>query len=243
VVEHVASVGRDLVTRYYLDGLHLDNVRYAGWEYSQDPITLDRVAEARATEPGVDRKEWQRRQVNLLVGRLHQAINDVKPGLLLSAAVWPIYKDVWDWWEAGDGYSGYCQDSVSWLRSRIADAICPMLYLSSITKDDEQFDQLVRDFVARAQGYPIYAGITTTYADFAKIGKRIDLAREAGAEGQAIFAFGHINQRNYWDEFKAGPYATPALLLPPEAVRTRVSLRLRAETAVKASPTAPAAPE
>ena len=35
VKEHIASVGCDIVAHYLIDGLHLDNVRYPGWEYSR----------------------------------------------------------------------------------------------------------------------------------------------------------------------------------------------------------------
>lgn len=229
VVDHITAVGYDIVARYLVDGLHLDNVRYPSWEYSRDPITLDRVAQAQALEPGLDRKEWQRRQVNKLVGRLHSAIQRVKPGLLLSAAVWPVYLETWEWWSAGDGYDGFCQDSVGWVDKQIADLICPMLYLGSITTDDDKYQALVEDFVARAGGDHVAAGITAAYDDFAVIARRIDLARAAGAAGQAIFSYGHVNQRGYWDDFVNGPYATPARTLPPADRRQQVGELLKAE--------------
>jgi uncharacterized lipoprotein YddW (UPF0748 family) len=228
VIDHIVHVVRDLLSRYWLDGIHLDNVRYAGWEYSQDPGTLQRVTELRAKEPSLDRKEWQRRQVSNLMAQLHRAIDEIKPGLLLSAAVWPIYKDTWAWWDAGDGYGGFCQDSIGWLRSRIADAICPMLYLSSITTDDGQYEILVRDFAARAGAGAVYPGISTAYEDFGVIARRIDIARQAGLAGQALFAFGQINRRNYWEQFRTGPYATRAMVLQPDSIRLHMSERLRA---------------
>jgi uncharacterized lipoprotein YddW (UPF0748 family) len=215
VLEHIAAVGYDLMSRYLIDGLHLDNVRYPGWEYSRDPITLDRLAQAQALEPGLDRKEWQRRQVNKLVGRLHSAIQRVKPGLPLSAAVWPVYLETWEWWSAGDGYDGFSQDSVGWVGNGIADLICPMFYLASITVDDAQYQALLDDFVTRAGGRHVAAGITAAYDDFAQLARRIDLARTAGAAGQAIFSYGELQQRGYWDELAGGPYATPARPLLP----------------------------
>jgi uncharacterized lipoprotein YddW (UPF0748 family) len=227
VLEHIASVGYDIVDRYCVDGLHLDNVRYPGWEYSRDPITLEAVAQAQAQEPDLDRKEWQRRQVNQMVARLHAGIQRLKPGLPLSAAVWPVYLETWEWWSAGDGYDGYCQDSVGWVHEQIAELICPMLYLASITTDDAQFQALVEDFVARAGGEHVVAGITATYDDFATIGRRIDLARTASCAGQAIFSYGHVNQRGYWEQFKQGPYASPARPLLPSAHRQRISELLR----------------
>lgn len=223
VVEHITNVCQDIVSRYYIDGLHLDNVRYAGWEYSTDALTTDRHAQAAALEPDLSRKEYQRRQINQFIAGLRQTMDRLKPGLPLSAAVWPVYYDTWDWWNAGDGFTGFCQDSIGWLRAGIVDTICPMLYLSSITTDHSQFSVLVRDFVARATPNAVVAGITTTYDSFEPIGLRIDLARAAGAAGQSLFAYGHINSRNYWNDFRAGPYATRAVILPPPSARQRVT--------------------
>jgi uncharacterized lipoprotein YddW (UPF0748 family) len=217
VHEHIVDVCKDVAGRYYVDGLHLDNVRYAGWEYSTDPVTGDRLAQALALEPGLTQKEWQRRQVNGLVAAVRATLDGAKPGLPLTAAVWPVYYDTWDWWHGGDGFSGFCQDSVGWLRAGDVSAICPMLYLGSITTDDAQYAALVKDFVSRGQHLPVYAGITTTYDTFTPIGRRIDIARTAGAAGQALFAYGHVNSRGYWDEFRTGPYAQPALAPPPPA--------------------------
>lgn len=223
VVEHIQAVCQDIVSRYYIDGLHLDNVRYAGWEYSTDPLTTERWTQAQALEPELTRKEWQRRQVTHLVAQIRRVMDRFKLGLPLSGAVWPVYYDTWDWWNAGDGFTGFCQDSIGWLRAGIMDAIAPMLYLSTITTDDSQYETLVRDFVARARGNPVYAGITATYDSFEPIGRRIDIARRAGAAGQSLFAYGHINSRNYWGDFLAGPYSTRALVLPPPSARRRVS--------------------
>jgi len=227
VQEHIAAVGHDIVSRYYVDGLHLDYVRYPGWEYSRDPITLDRLAQAQLAEPGLDRKEWQRRQVSALVARLREDIHRTKPGLPLSAAVWPVYLETWEWWNAGDGYDGFCQDSVGWVQEHIADLICPMLYLASITTDDDKYRQLVEDFVARAGGEHVLAGIVATYDNFDVIARRIDMARTAGAAGQAILSCGNVNQRGYWNHFRQGPYASPARPLLPESSRRRVGETLR----------------
>ncbi|MEA3334781.1 MAG: family 10 glycosylhydrolase [Chloroflexota bacterium] len=233
VNEHIIAVCRDLLTRYYLDGIHLDHARYASWEYSQDPLTLDRVAQNRSVDPGIDHKEFQRQQINGLVAGIHDAIDDLKPGLLLSAAVWPVYQDTWDWWQKGDGFDGFCQDSIGWLNQWLVDAICPMLYLTSITQDDDQFETLVRDFVARANDNPVFPGITATYSDFDRIAKRIDIVRQAGARGQALFAYEHVDKRKYWDAFRKGPFATPAVVLPPYRTRKYVSGRLRIEGLVE----------
>lgn len=222
VSEHIVQLCRDIVSRYYVDGLHLDNVRYAGWEYSTDPLTEDRWVQAQALEPGLTRKEFQRRQVSSLVAAIRRTMDSHKPGLPLSAAVWPVYYSVWSWWTAGDGFTGFCQDSVGWVRSGSADLICPMFYLSSITTDDGQYETLLRDFVARVGPGAVCAGITTTYDSFDAIAQRIDISRQLGVAGQALFAYGHLNSRNYWRALRSGPYADRAAVFPPSAARQRV---------------------
>ena len=212
VQEHISTVGWDITAHYLIDGLHLDNVRYPGWEYSRDPVTLAAVEQAQTAEPTIDRKEWQRQQINALVAFLHRSISRLKPGLPLSAAVWPVYRNTWDWWTAGDGYEGFCQDSIGWVDAGSAQLICPMFYLSSITNDDARYETVLGDFVTRAGGEHVAAGITTSYNDFATIARRIDQARQAGAAGQALFSYGLINQHGYWDALRNGPYATPAII-------------------------------
>jgi uncharacterized lipoprotein YddW (UPF0748 family) len=212
VQEHIAAVGCDIAAHYLIDGLHLDNVRYPGWEYSRDPVTLAAVEQAQTADPTIDRKEWQRQQIDALVAYLHRSISRLKPGLPLSAAVWPVYRNTWDWWTAGDGYEGFCQDSIGWVDAGSAQLICPMFYLSSITADDARYEALLGDFVTRAGGEHVAAGITTSYDDFATIARRIDQARQAEAAGQALFSYGLINQHGYWDALRSGPYATPAII-------------------------------
>ena len=51
VQEHIAAVGCDIAAHYLIDGLHLDNVRYPGWEYSRDPVTLAAVDRLRRLIP------------------------------------------------------------------------------------------------------------------------------------------------------------------------------------------------
>ena len=76
VQEHIAAVGCDIAAHYLIDGLHLDNVRYPGWEYSRDPVTLAAVEQAQTADPTIDRKEWQRQQIDALVAALRDCAAD-----------------------------------------------------------------------------------------------------------------------------------------------------------------------
>jgi len=210
VLEHVLRVAEDIVSRYAVDGLHLDYVRYAGPAYSHDPVSTARFAKEQAQNPDLTWSDWQRARVSELVERLYAEVCTLRQGLLLSAAAWPVYRDRWPWWTTPDGYDGYYQDSLGWLQAGQIDAICPMLYGSNILHYEDRFETLLRDFVTQAAGRPIYVGINAGYDDFSPIARRIELARAVGAQGQAIFSSRLIEQRDFWDDFRQGPYARPA---------------------------------
>jgi uncharacterized lipoprotein YddW (UPF0748 family) len=212
VSERIVHVCEDIVTNYDVDGLHLDRVRYYRPEYSHDPVSRARFEAEKATNPELTWEEWQRSQVTSLVSSVYEVISS-KPNLMLTAAVWPVYQDQWGWitW---DGYSGYYQDSQGWMETEVIDAVAPMLYTITIQDYPDRFDVLIRDFVSNANERHVWPGITADYASFDEIRSRIELARQAGASGQAIFSYSLINQGDYWDEFRDGPYAIPADVPP-----------------------------
>jgi uncharacterized lipoprotein YddW (UPF0748 family) len=208
----VLCVAQDIVSRYAVDGLHLDNVRYAGPAYSHDPVSTALFAQEQILNPSLTWADWQRSRVSELVEQMHTQACAGREGLLLSAAVWPVYRDRWPWWTSADGYDGYYQDSLGWLQAGQIGAICPMLYGSTLLLYEDRFESLLRDFVTQAEGQPIYAGISAGYDDFSPIARRIELARAVGAQGQAIFSSRLIEQRGFWEDFRQGPYAQQALV-------------------------------
>jgi uncharacterized lipoprotein YddW (UPF0748 family) len=213
VADHVISVTADLATRYDVDGVHLDMARYPGRDYSYDLFT-----EAALAESSLSREDWQRRQVTLLVSRVYSEVILLRPEMRLSAAVWPVYQDRWGWGYS-EGYSDYYQDSQGWVLSGTIDAIMPMLYPSNVIASPNlftptQFSLLASDFLTHAGGRHVFPGISAQYADFDEIAQRIAIARDLGAPGHAIFSARLVANNDYWDDFVAGPYATPAIVPP-----------------------------
>jgi uncharacterized lipoprotein YddW (UPF0748 family) len=218
--EHVAAVASDIVSRYAVDGVHLDLVRYPGRGYSYDPTT-----EAALAQGTISRADWQRQRVTQLVNRVYSEAILPRPEVQLSAAVWPVYKNYWGW-NATEGYSDYYQDSQGWVKSGVIDAILPMIYPVDVaatpdafTKDD--FSLLTSDFLDNDGGRHVFPGISAQYHSFDEIAQRIDIARDLGAPGHAIFSARLVIgdypcvdrlpcHDPYWDDFAAGPYANPA---------------------------------
>jgi len=218
VVERVVSVAADITARYDVDGVHLDLVRYPGRDYSHDPFSNAGYGAARAEDETLTRADWQRQQVTELVERVYAEAVVRRPGVRLSAAVWPIYKDLWGWGYPA-GYDAFYQDSQGWMGSGTIDAIMPMMYTGVFVSDPEaltatQFSLVASDFLIHDGGRHVLPGISAEHLDFGGVAERIAIARELGAAGHAIFSAGVLDEKAFWDDLTTGPYVAEAVVPP-----------------------------
>jgi uncharacterized lipoprotein YddW (UPF0748 family) len=216
VRDHVVAVVEDIVSRYAVDGVHLDLVRYAGSRYSYDPISNAAAGSIQAPA----RDQWQRERVTELVGRVRTAIRGIRSDTRLSAAVWYCYDADGCGYGLSSGYADYYQDALGWLSSGRVDAIAPMLYGWSGFEDLDVWRDVMGQFQSASAGRHVYPGISGDFDDFGQIAARVQAARDAGTAGHAIFSYAVIDARGYWDDLAAGPYAHPATLgvMPDEQV-------------------------
>jgi uncharacterized lipoprotein YddW (UPF0748 family) len=219
VDDHLMAVATDIVSRYDVDGLHLDHIRYGGSNTSCDPVS---ESEERANvecftaapEGYASYGDWQRVQVNGTVWSFYDTLfaeNEgvaQKPGFMLSGAVWPYYDS---------GVSNYYQDSKAWLAGGYIDAIMPMLY-GSFDTSPGVWKEYAAGFQADNAGRFVIPGIHGGFfagepGTFEDIAQRIEAARQLGTAGHAIFAYNYLAANDYFDDLAAGPYAAPAV--PP----------------------------
>lgn len=136
VRRHIVAVFDDLVSRYDLDGVHLDYVRYA-WEglagarqaYPRDAGTLALYRRETGRHPDDDAAawdHWRANQLTRLVDDIGRVVRRRRPGISVTASVWR---------DPRIGYRDYLQNSVAWLRAGLVDVLVPMVY----TADAGQF--------------------------------------------------------------------------------------------------------
>lgn len=92
VQDRTVDVALDLVRRYDLAGLHMDDYFYpypvAGWSFPDD-----RTYAAYVSGGGtMARDDWRRNNVNTLVRRLNTEIHAIKPHVKFSVAPFGIYR-------------------------------------------------------------------------------------------------------------------------------------------------------
>lgn len=125
VQEYIVSVVRDLVSRYDLDGLHLDYVRYPSRRWGYHPESVRRFIEETGADPWKDESawdNWRRGQVTQLVARIRREVSGVRPAMRLSAAVFA---------DQYDAFKNRLQDWEGWLRAGLVDFVVPMNYAAN----------------------------------------------------------------------------------------------------------------
>lgn len=129
VRKHISAVIEEIASRYPIDGVHMDYVRYA-WDktpnakklYPRDARTLEIYESHTGHTPDEDVPRWDRwraAQLTQLVHEIRQALRRARPGATLTAAVHG---------DARSAMGSYLQNGADWLRRGLIDAAYPMAY-------------------------------------------------------------------------------------------------------------------
>ncbi len=186
----LARVAADIARRYDVSGIHLDRIRYPGNDWSWDPISRSEFGKNPDTNP-VEWRAYRTGLVNRMVRETFDSINAVKPGIVLSAAVWGIYYDKWQW-KTLAANTELMQDYRAWAKEGYMDILVPMTY-SRIKAPcaridwgcmlDEQIQGSERD-----TGRHMYIGIDASKGA-REVVSQVRMARSRGATGMAIFSY------------------------------------------------------
>ena len=133
---------REIVTKYDVDGLHLDYIRYPRQEVDRNEdfgfgnAGREKFRQITGIDPVNIRRDnaslwwlwtnFRAQQVNQFVGRVSQEMRSIKPSLTLSAAVFP--------WENRDRINRIQQSWETWISRGDLDLLVPMTYRPDTTQ-------------------------------------------------------------------------------------------------------------
>jgi len=207
----------EVVGKYPIDGLHFDYIRYPSKEYcycdgcrrrfeaQSGRSVVDWPTECRTGARKEEYNEWRVQQITSLVRVVSGEAKKIRPGLKISAAVYPSYPSCRD---------AVAQDWVEWIKSGWLDFVCPMNY----SANDETFASQVRSQLKLIGGRaPLYPGIGASATGISltpdRVVGQVHLARALGAAGFAIFNFEPDTAESVIPAFGLGAGATKAV--PP----------------------------
>jgi uncharacterized lipoprotein YddW (UPF0748 family) len=162
VREHVVKVVRDIVERYPVAGVLLDDYFYPYPSRSYPKGSFPDHAFYARYGGGTNLSDWRRENINTLVKELHDTVKAVRPDALFGVSPFGIYRK-------GspanvkvelDQYQDLYADPVAWLRHGWIDYLSPQLYWRD--KSAQSFSALLawwRSPAINPNGIPIYPSI------------------------------------------------------------------------------------
>ena len=237
--QQTLDVVADLVQRYDLDGVHIDDYFYpypiptpapTGLATTQVGATEldfpDEPAWSRYVAGGgtLPRADWRREQVNQLVEALYGRVHQIKPWLLFGVSPFGLGRPD----HRAPGITGFSQydslyaDVERWLARGWLDYLAPQLYWP-IAQKPQAFGALLDSWAKEnVTGRHLWPGVFTSRIDATprswppqEIVQQIELTRHTAlASGHIHFSMSALlqNRKGISDLLLAQSYASPALV-------------------------------
>ncbi|MEC5395274.1 glycoside hydrolase family 10 protein [Bergeyella sp. RCAD1439] len=131
VQDHASAVIRDLVRRYDIDAVHIDDYFYPYKEYNggrdfPDTRTWEVYSKSGGT---LSRADWRRANVNKFIKRIHEEIKAEKPYVKFGISPFGIWKSGYPQGTTGlSQYDELYADAKLWLNEGWCDYYSPQLY-------------------------------------------------------------------------------------------------------------------
>lgn len=136
---YLADLCAELTSRYDIDGIHLDYIRY--------PEELPKLKTIQ--------KNTGRDHITRIVSLISQRVKGLKPWVKMSCSPIGKYDDTSRYWSHGwNARQTVCQDAVAWLRDGLMDELFPMMYFR-----DNNFYPFALDWKEQSHGRIIVPGL------------------------------------------------------------------------------------
>jgi len=133
IADHSFDVVMDVVDRYDIDGVHMDDYfyPYAINDAAGNQVAFPDSATYAAHGDGLDLADWRRRNVDDFIERVYAGIKERKPWVLFGLSPFGIWRPGYPEGVTGfDQYEGLYADARKWLRNGWVDYYTPQLYWS-----------------------------------------------------------------------------------------------------------------
>ena len=224
--QFVTDVVADIVRRYDIDAVHMDDYFYpyriAGKEFPDE-----KAYERSGTE--LTKNDWRRSNVDSIIVKLSQVIKKEKPWVKFGISPFSVWRnndqdpDGSDSKSSVTNYDDLYADILLWLRQGWVDYVTPQLYLE-IGHPKIAYEKLIDWWSKHSYGKHLYIGIAAykagtnaAWKNPQEIPNQIKLARQTeNVQGAIYFSSTSFNRNpNGWnDSLQNNYYKTPALIPP-----------------------------
>ena len=227
VRKHVTQVVLEVTNKYDVDGIHFDDYFYP---YPATGLTLNDSATYAKDKRGIlNKNDWRRDNVNLLVKMISDSIKTIKPWVKFGISPFGIWQNKSTSQPLGSATNGlqsysdiYC-DTRTWLQKGWIDYVAPQLYWNiGLTVAD--YSKLVpwwaensfdRHLYIGQAAYRINAADNTTWQNTSHMPSQIRLNRASGkVQGSIYYNTNTLNKNplGFRDSLITNFYKTPSLM-------------------------------
>lgn len=182
--DYIASICREIVENYDVDGISLDYIRYPEslYNFSDDEL-YPRTS-------GTSKADWRRENITRIVRRVHDVVKPIKPWVKLSSSPIGKYRDTSRYSAGGwNCYHAVWQDPKLWLKENYQDLLFPMMYFTG-----NNYYPFLFQWLENSYGHPICPGLGIYFLDphegrwtLNDVRAEMHTARNAGIGGIAFF--------------------------------------------------------
>ena len=212
--EYLSQIAKEIVSRYDVDGIHLDYIRYPEQgEKFPDKDTYRKYGKKQ------DLKQWRRDNITRIVRRIYTEVKQLKPWVKVSSSPIGKFNDTRRYSSFGwNAYETVYQDAQKWLNEGIQDALFPMMYFQG-----NHFYPFALDWKENKNDRWIIPGLGIYFLHpkeqdwkIDEIIRQIYFSRKIGLDGQAYFRNKFIlsNTKGILDELQSNFYVYPAVVPP-----------------------------
>lgn len=165
---HSLAVIQDIVRRYDVDGIHMDDYFYPYHEIDSNKKDIpfpDDPSYKRYKSGGgtLGKDDWRRENVNVFIEKVYKSVKAEKPWVKLGVSPFGIYRPGYP--EGIKGFDAYQEiycDAKKWLNNGWLDYLAPQLYWA-IGQKEQSYPVLLKWWVGQnTQGRHIWPGNYTT---------------------------------------------------------------------------------
>ncbi len=228
--DHSLAVMMDVLKRYDIDGVHLDDYFYPYRESDKSGKEIpfpdsESYKKYQHTGGKLDREDWRRENVNVFIQRLYKAVKSEKPWVKVGVSPFGIWRPHYP--QQIKGFDAYVQiycDSRKWLTNGWLDYVVPQLYWP-IARTAQSYPVLLKWWVEQNKmGRHVWAGnYTSMVAEGGKskgfppeeiVNEIKATRRQSGASGNVHFSMKTLekNTDGLSDQLIRGVYAQPTLI-------------------------------
>ena len=157
--DHICMVAKDIVTRYDVDGLHIDDYFYPYPSKGKEFNDAKDFKRSRAADLG----DWRRENVNRLILQLHTTVRETKPWVKFGVSPFGIYRNQTEANPNGSAtkglqsYDELYADVIHWINEGWVDYCIPQVYWE-IGHTAADYETLVHWWAKYASKRPLYIG-------------------------------------------------------------------------------------